>query len=115
MDALITFLGLVIGTVIFFAFMSCVTAIVYNIRSVALTFVFCWGVGIVLAWIAWKLAIVVGVIALIIFIIAKITNPKKSTEENAENIETKENTTQSETTVQGNDTVEVNAEAAQSE
>lgn len=115
MDALIVFLGLVIGTVIFFAFMSCVTAIVYNIRSVAFTFVFCWGIGIVLAWIAWKLALVVGIIALIIFIIAKITNPKKSNEENAENIESEENITEVETTVQENETVEVNTEATQSE
>lgn len=115
MDALIVFLGLIIGTVIFFAFMSCVTAIVYNIRSVAITFVFCWGIGIVLAWIAWKLAIVVGVIALIIFIIAKITNPKKADKENTENIDNNTNTTETETTVPENETVEVNTEATQSE
>lgn len=114
MDALIVFLGLVIGTIIFFAFMSCVTAIVYNIRSVAFTFVFCWGIGIVLAWIAWKLALAIGVIALIIFIIAKITNPKKTEEENNENIDSEANASESETTVQGNETIEVNVEATQS-
>lgn len=115
MDALIVFLGLIIGTVIFFAFMSCVTAIVYNIRSVAITFCFCWGIGIVLAWIAWKLALVVGIIALIIFIIAKITSPKKAKNKNSENSEETSNVAESETSVQENEPVEVNAEAAQSE
>ncbi len=107
MDALITFLGLVIGTVIFFAFMSCVTAIVYNIRSVAFTFCFCWGIGIVLAWIAWKLAIIIGVIALIIFIIAKITNPQKENAEDADN----EADTSNKTTVQESETIQTETES----
>ena len=49
MDAIITLLGLVIGTIIFFAVMQNVKAIVYNCSSVCITFAFCWGIGIVLA------------------------------------------------------------------
>jgi ABC-type bacteriocin/lantibiotic exporter with double-glycine peptidase domain len=92
MDALIVLLGLVIGTVIFLAFMSCVTAIVYNIRSIAITFVFCWGIGIVLAWVAWKLALVIGIIALVIFAVVKISKLfTKSDNKNQDNVEETEN------------------------
>lgn len=76
MDAIITLLGLLIGTAIFLFVMSKVTAIVYNCSSVGITFLFCWGIGIVLSWIAWKIAIIVGIIALILFIISKITGKK---------------------------------------
>lgn len=72
MDAIVVLLGLVIGIVIFMLFMSNVKAIFYNLKSVLFTFIICWGIGIVLAWIAWKLAIVVGIIALIAYIISKM-------------------------------------------
>lgn len=77
MDAIIVLLGLVIGVIIFLILMDHITAIVYNCSSVAFTFFICWGIGIVLAWIAWKVALIVGIIALIIFIAGKIMNPKK--------------------------------------
>lgn len=82
MEAIIVLLGLIIGVVLFLAFMNCVTALIYNIPTVAITFAVCWGIGIVLAWIAWKLALIVGIIALIIFVIAKITKPKKDNNQN---------------------------------
>ena len=81
MDAIITLLGLVIGTIIFFAVMQNVKAIVYNCSSVCITFAFCWGIGIVLAWVAWKIAIIIGIIALILFLVSKFTKPKKANSE----------------------------------
>lgn len=89
MDALIVLLGLVVGTFIFLFVMSRITAIVYNCSSVAFTFLFCWGIGIVLAWVAWKIAIIVGIIALILFIISKIIG-KKDNKENTVNTEAEE-------------------------
>lgn len=76
MDAIIVLLGLFIGGAIFLVLMNNITAIVYSCQSVAITFFICWGIGIVLAWIAWKIAIIIGIIALIAFIIGKITKPK---------------------------------------
>ena len=76
MDALIVLLGFFIGIAIFLFVMDKITAIVYNCLSVVFTFLFCWGIGIVLAWIAWKIAIIVGIIALILFIISKLTGSK---------------------------------------
>lgn len=76
MDAIITLLGLIVGIFLFLFIMDKITAIVYNCTSVIITFLFCWGIGIVLAWIAWKIAIIVGIIALILFIISKFTGSK---------------------------------------
>lgn len=78
MDALIVLLGLGIGIAIFLFLMDRITAIVYNCSSVAFTFFICWGIGIVLAWIAWKIAIIIGIIALVLFIISKFTDGKKT-------------------------------------
>ncbi len=85
MDAIITLLGLVIGTIIFFAVMQNITAIVYNCSSVCITFLFCWGIGIVLAWIAWKIALIIGIIALILVIVqkAKSSGPASKLEDDA--------------------------------
>lgn len=90
MDAIIVLLGLVVGIAIFLFFMNQVTAIVYHSKSILRTFLVCWGIGIVLAWIAWKLALIIAVIALILFIISKITktedtNNNSNSEENNEN------------------------------
>lgn len=109
MDAIIVLIGLVIGVVLFLAFMSSVTAIVYNIRSVAFTFFICWGIGIVLAWIGWKIALIVGVIAFVLFIIAKIFGTGSDSEENAENIDG-EATTEERATVENNTTAVANTE-----
>lgn len=86
MDAIVVLLGLVIGIVIFMLFMSNVTAIIYNLKSVLFTFIICWGIGIVLAWIAWKLAIIVGIIALIAYIVLKMfgSSDEKDEEESSE-------------------------------
>lgn len=86
MDAIVVLLGLVIGIVIFMLFMSNVTAIIYNLKSVLFTFLICWGIGIVLAWIAWKLAIIVGIIALIAYIVLKMfgSSDEKDEEESSE-------------------------------
>ena len=77
MDAIITLIGFFVGLAIFFFVMSKITAIVYNCSSVAITFFFCWGIGIVLAWIAWKLALIIGIIALVLFLLSKIFGSKK--------------------------------------
>lgn len=92
MDALIVLLGLFIGGSLFLLFMGKITAIVYNLKSVFFTFFIFWGIGIVLAWIAWKLALIIGIIALVLFIISKIISPKKKTK----NAEEAENETASE-------------------
>lgn len=76
--------------------MSKVTAIVYNCSSVVFTFLFCWGIGIVLSWIAWKIAIIIGIIALILFIISKITGKKDK------------NTSQSNSTIDVDESVDNN-------
>lgn len=94
MDEIITLIGLVIGIVIFLYVMDKVTAIFYGCHSLIITFLFCWGVGIVLAWIAWKLAIIVGVIVLVMYVWKKIFGTKnveqtKSSEEDSAS--TKEN------------------------
>lgn len=77
MDAIITLIGFVIGIIIFFAIMQHVTAIVYNCSSVAITFFLCWGIGIVLAWIAWKIAVIVGIVALVMYFWGKLTGGGK--------------------------------------
>lgn len=82
MDAIIVLLGLIVGIFIFMFVMSKITAIIYNCTSVCITFLFCWGIGIVLAWIAWKIAIIVGIIALILYIISKFTGSKDSNNQN---------------------------------
>lgn len=86
MDAIVVLLGLIIGIAIFMVFMSNVKAIFYNLKSVLFTFIICWGIGIVLAWIAWKLAIVVGIIALIAYIVLKMfgSSDEKDEEESSE-------------------------------
>ncbi len=91
MDAIIVLIGLFIGIAIFLFVMEKITAIVYSCSSVAFTFFICWGIGIVLAWIAWRIAIIIGIIALIGFLISKLKGHKKSDnqndDENAENSE----------------------------
>ena len=87
MDAIIVLIGLFIGGAIFLALMSNITAIIYSCSSVAITFGICWAIGIVLAWIAWRIAVIVGVIALIVFIISKIIKPKNKTSDTTENAE----------------------------
>ena len=72
MDALIVLIGFFVGLAIFFFVMSKITAIVYNCSSVVFTFLVCWGIGIVLAWIAWKIALIVGIIALAIYLLSKL-------------------------------------------
>lgn len=109
MDAIVVLIGLVIGVVLFLAFMSCVTAIVYNIRSVAFTFFICWGIGIVLAWIGWKIALIVGAIALVLLIISKIFGTGSNGEENAENVDG-ETTTEDLATVENNTSAVANTE-----
>lgn len=86
MDAIVVLLGLIIGIAIFMLFMSNVKAIFYNLKSVLFTFIICWGIGIVLAWIAWKLAIIVGIIALIAYIVLKMfgSSDEKDEEESSE-------------------------------
>ncbi len=79
MDAIIVLIGLGIGVAIFLALMNSITAIVYNCTSVAIAFGICWAIGIVLAWIAWKIALIIGIIALIIFIIGKVAGAGKKT------------------------------------
>ena len=72
MDAIIVLLGFFVGLAIFLFVMNRITAIVYNCSSVVFTFLVCWGIGIVFAWIAWKIALIIGIIALIAFILSKI-------------------------------------------
>jgi len=72
MDAIIVLIGFFVGLAIFLFIMNHITAIIYNCASVAFTFFICWGIGIVFAWIAWKIAIIVGIIALIAYVISKI-------------------------------------------
>lgn len=84
MDAIIVLLGLFIGGAIFLVLMNNITAIIYSCSSVAITFFICWGIGIVLAWIAWKIAIIIGIIALVIYLIEKIKNPKKKANNKAD-------------------------------
>ena len=78
MDAIITLLGLIVGIFIFLFIMDKITAIVYSCSSVCITFLFCWAIGIVLAWIAWKIALTVGIIALILYILSKFTGSKSN-------------------------------------
>jgi ABC-type multidrug transport system fused ATPase/permease subunit len=78
MDAIITLIGFFVGLAIFLFIMNRITAIVYNCSSVAITFFICWGIGIVLAWIAWKIAIIIGIIALVIWGLSKIFGTKNS-------------------------------------
>lgn len=94
MDAIIVLLGLVIGIIIFLFLMDRITAIIYNCSSVAFTFFICWAIGIVLAWIAWKIAVIVGFIILILLLISRFTEKKNANQEDnnddvkkAENIE----------------------------
>ena len=82
MDAIIVLLGFFIGIAIFLFVMDKVTAIVYSCSSVAFTFGICWAIGIVLAWVAWKIAIIIGIIALVLYLISKFTKPKNNTKNN---------------------------------
>lgn len=84
MDAIIVLIGFFIGIAIFLFLMNNITAIVYNCASVAFTFFICWGIGIVLAWIAWKIALIVGAVALIGFLITKFTGSKKKKSDDGE-------------------------------
>lgn len=87
MDTLITIVGFFIGIALFLFLMQRITAIVYNCSSVVFTFLVCWGIGIILAWIAWKIALIIGVIALAAYLISKFKGSgspaKKSDGENA--------------------------------
>ena len=87
MDAIITLIGFFVGLAIFLFIMNRITVIVYNCSSVAITFFICWGIGIVFAWIAWKLAIIIGIIALIGFVLSKIFGSNKASDQNNENVE----------------------------
>ena len=91
MDAIITLIGFFVGVAIFLFIMNRITAIVYNCSSVAITFFICWGIGIVFAWIAWKIALIVGIIALICFVLIKIfgTNKNASQTDDKSNTEDK--------------------------
>lgn len=87
MDAIITLIGFFVGLAIFFFVMERITAIVYNCSSVVITFFVCWGIGIVLAWIAWKIALIIGIIALILFVLSKIFGSDKKSDSSKENSE----------------------------
>lgn len=115
MDAIIVLLGLVIGIVLFLAFMNCVTALVYNIPTVAITFGICWGIGVVLAWIAWRLALIVGIIALIIFIIAKLTKSKKNSTQESNHVDSNSDSANSVTDVPNDKIVDEVTKDKQSE
>ena len=86
MDAIVVLIGLVIGVLIFLALMDHITAIIYSCQSVAVTFLFCWGIGIVLAWISWKIAIIIGIIALILYLISKFAGHKESKNEENDDV-----------------------------
>lgn len=87
MDAIIVLLGLIVGIAIFFFIMSRITAVVYNIKSVAFTFFISWGIGIVIAWIAWKIAIIIGIIALILYLWSKLFGKKSAATDSNEQTE----------------------------
>lgn len=84
MDAIIVLLGFIIGVFIFLFAMEHVVAIIYSCQSVIITFCFCWGIGIVLAWVAWKLAIIVGIICAVLFVVDKISG--SNNKENSDDI-----------------------------
>lgn len=94
MDAIIVLLGLVIGVAIFLFVMNQITAIVYNCSSVAITFFICWIIGIILAWIAWKIALIVGGIALVLYLVSKFK--KKGKQDHGNNSDTSSSETNSE-------------------
>lgn len=91
MDAIITLIGFFVGLAIFLFIMKRITAIVYNCSSVAITFFICWGIGIVFAWIAWKLAIIIGVIALIAYVYSRLFGSGKSAGQKQEQTKPEEN------------------------
>lgn len=80
MDEIIVLIGFFVGLAIFLFVMNHITAIVYNCSSVVFTFLVCWGIGIVFAWIAWKIALIIGIIALIAFVLSKIFGSGKKSE-----------------------------------
>ena len=96
MDALIVLLGFFVGLAIFFFIMNRITAIVYNCSSVVFTFFVCWGIGIVLAWIAWRIALIIGIIALVIFLWSKLFGTKSSSAKNQENTDQNDENTKGE-------------------
>lgn len=66
-----TILGLVIGVVAFMALQSIIPSITKSKFVAIFVFIVCWGAGICVSYIAWQFAIVIGIIALIVYIIKK--------------------------------------------
>lgn len=79
MDLLFGIIGFIVGIFLFLFFMD--RFLLISVKGLVGLFLLCWVGGIILAWIAWKIAIVVGIVALIFFIISKLRKGKSEKNE----------------------------------
>lgn len=92
-----TVLGFVIAVVAFMAIQKLIPSISKNIFVAGFIFIVLFGGGICISYVAWWLALIIGVIALIIYAIKK-RKPLEIKDEDIIDSTTEENTT-NETTV----------------
>lgn len=66
-----TVLGLVIAVVAFMALQKLIPSITKNIFVAGFVFILLFGAGITISYVAWWLALIIGIIALVIYIVKK--------------------------------------------
>lgn len=71
MDTVFGIIGFVLGIILFLWILDRFQMLFFGFKSVIGLFIFCWVMGIIITWFAWKIAIVMGLVALIAFIISK--------------------------------------------
>jgi len=97
MDTIIGILGFLLGIALFVLALNKFQMIFIGFQGIIGLFILCWVFGTIIAWIAWKIAILVGIIALIVYAISKFSSKSSAndsdatSEENANTDEQQEN------------------------
>lgn len=104
METLFGILGFIVGLVLFFFLLNRFIMIFSGLGGIVGLFIFCWVIGIILVKIAWWIAVIVGGIALILYLISKFTGTNStdtpSSDSNENSAGSTENTAENTTDTQ---------------
>lgn len=71
LQIIITIIGLIIGIAAFMALVQAIPSVTHNKFIAIFVFIILFGAGIWVAYIAWWLAIIIGIISLIVYAVKK--------------------------------------------
>lgn len=85
MNTIFGILGFIVGLILFVIALDKFQMIFIGFKSIIGMLFLCWVIGIILVWIAWKVAVFIGIGGLIYYVLSKITGkPSEKTTDNAE-------------------------------